>query len=192
MPASLKFSQVAPRHSFAPSATGRAVIVGAVLLAHACVIASLTGDELTVQSTKPEPIAMTVELSFDGTPEAPAPSLAVVSTRREIEMPELPPGAFPEEVFEAPRIDEAARLDIGPYSARAQLEPGTVAAVLLLLEIGADGSVLSAEVVRGLNGDAANEAAIEYARETHWIPGRVDGEPRAMQASLTVILGEMG
>jgi hypothetical protein len=50
--------------------------------------------------------------------------------------------------------------------------------------------VLSAEVVRSNCGDAANAAALDYSRATRWMPGTIAGEPRAMQASLTVILGE--
>jgi hypothetical protein len=37
-----------------------------------------------------------------------------------------------------------------------------------------------------------NAAAIDYAHATRWTPGTMGGEPRAMQASLTVILGERG
>jgi hypothetical protein len=50
--------------------------------------------------------------------------------------------------------------------------------------------VLSAQIVRSNADEAANAAAINYARATKWIPGSIDGEPRAMQASLTVIFGE--
>jgi len=58
------------------------------------------------------------------------------------------------------------------------------------VQIAADGSVISAEVVRSNGDDVTNAAAIDYARTTRWIPGVIDGEPKAMQASLTVILGE--
>jgi TonB family protein len=68
--------------------------------------------------------------------------------------------------------------------------PGFVATVILLLEISPDGSVMSAQVVRSNANDAANAAAIQYAHATRWMPGKIGGEPRAMQASLTVILGE--
>jgi hypothetical protein len=60
---------------------------------------------------------------------------------------------------------------------------------MLLLQIGADGAVISAGIVRN-GGEAANTAAIDYARETRWIPGTIDGKSRAMQGSLTVILGD--
>lgn len=89
-----------------------------------------------------------------------------------------------------PMIDPELRVDVAAYSARALLPSGSVAAVILLLEIGPDGSVMSAQVVRSNAGEIANEAAIDYAKATRWKPGTVDGVPMAMQASLTVILGE--
>ncbi len=92
--------------------------------------------------------------------------------------------------MESPRIDPSLALTTAPFVSRAQLLPGEVVTIMLLLQIGADGAVISAEIVRSNGGDAANVAAIDYARETRWIPGTVDGEPRAMQASLTVILGD--
>ena len=101
-----------------------------------------------------------------------------------------PIAAEPDVAIDAPRIDPTLAIDIAPYSARAELTPGLIATVLLLLEISPDGSVLSAQIVRSTAGDAANAAAIQYAHATHWMPGKVGGEPRAMQASLTVILGE--
>ena len=82
------------------------------------------------------------------------------------------------------------QLASAPFTARAQLDQGEVVTAILLLQVGADGKVISASVVRSNGDDTANEAAVEYARATRWIPGSIDGEPRAMQASLTVILGE--
>jgi TonB family protein len=110
----------------------------------------------------------------------------------ELDIPELPVSAQPEMSIDSPRIDPSFTVDIAPYSARAELTPGIVATILLMLEISPDGSVLSAEIVRSSAGEAANAAAIKYAQTTHWMPGKIDGEPRAMQASLTVILGERG
>jgi hypothetical protein len=110
----------------------------------------------------------------------------------ELDIPNLPISAQPELSIDSPRIDPSLSVDIAPYTVRAGLMPGFVATILLLLEIAPDGSVLSAEIVRSTAGDAANAAAIQYAHATHWMPGKVGGEPRAMQASLTVILGERG
>jgi TonB family protein len=110
----------------------------------------------------------------------------------QLEIPNLPISAEPDMTIDAPRIDPSLTVDIAPYSARADLMPGFVATVLLLLEVAPDGSVISAEIVRSNAGDAANAAAIQYAHATRWMPGKVGGEARAMQASLTVILGERG
>jgi TonB family protein len=63
--------------------------------------------------------------------------------------------------------------------------------VLILLGIAVDGTVEDAQIVRSTGDESANAAALDYARATRWIPGNVSGEPRAMKASLTVILGEI-
>jgi len=94
--------------------------------------------------------------------------------------------------IEAPKLDAGTSLDISAYASRAELAPGTVATVILLLEIAPDGSVIWAQVLRSTAGEAANSAAIDYARATRWTAGTIDGEPRAMQASLAVVLGERG
>jgi len=108
-----------------------------------------------------------------------------------INMPTLPVDLESSDTsLQPPILDPEMRLDVSAYSARALLPLGTVAAVILLLDIGEDGAVLSAKVVRSDAGEAAKGAAVDYALATRWIPGRVDGEPKAMQASLTVILGE--
>lgn len=107
-----------------------------------------------------------------------------------MEPPQLPADAFLEPQMELPRIDPDMQLVSAPFASRAQLEQGEVVTAILLLQVGADGKVISASVVRSNGDDFANEAAIDYARATRWIPGSIDGEPRAMQASLTVILGE--
>jgi TonB family protein len=124
--------------------------------------------------------------------EAPTSGVQFVPTAPTIQLdiPELPIMSEPEMAIDAPRIDATLAVDIRPYSARAELQSGIIATILLLLEISPEGSVLSAQIVRSNASDAANAAAIEYAHATHWMPGKIAGEPRAMQASLTVILGE--
>jgi TonB family protein len=94
--------------------------------------------------------------------------------------------------IQAPKLDTEPAVDIAAYSARAELAPGVVTTVIVLLEIGPDGAVTAAQVLRSTAGEAADAAALDYARATRWTPGRIDGEPRAMQASLAVILGERG
>jgi TonB family protein len=94
-------------------------------------------------------------------------------------------------MLEPPRIDPTARLDLSPFTSRAQLPRGQIATVLILLGIAVDGTVEDAQIVRSTGDESANAAALDYARATRWIPGNVSGEPRAMKASLTVILGEI-
>jgi len=128
--------------------------------------------------------SFTPSLMSAPTPFAPAIDLAPPTLPVETHA-ELP-------AIDAPKIDPAAAIDITAYTARAELSQGTVATVILLLEIAPDGSVMSAQVLRSNAGVAATAAALDYARATRWTPGMIDGEPRAMQASLTVILGERG
>jgi TonB family protein len=118
--------------------------------------------------------------------EQPASQLALVA-------PELPPQAMlVETAVDPPKVDPGFAPDMAFYSQRANLTHGTKASVMLLLDIAADGSVITAQLVRGSDDAAVNAVAIEYAKATRWIPGTVDGVPRTMQASLNVILGERG
>jgi TonB family protein len=173
---------------FAP----RIVIVLAVGLGHGGLAALFKLDPITVQRLQPDPGPITVELLASETLALVRDegTLAVTDMVFELEPPRLPDDAIAKPQIESPRIDGDAHVYIAPYTARAQLAHGEVATVILLLQIAADGSVISAELVRSNGKEAANAAAMEYARATRWIPGLVDGEPRAMQASLTVILGE--
>lgn len=109
------------------------------------------------------------------------------------ELPDMSVAALIDEpALEAPKIDPFSGPDVAAYSQRAQLTAGKTATVLLMVGIGVDGAVISARVVRSNGDEAANAAALDYARATHWIPGTIDGQPRMMEASLTVILGESG
>jgi TonB family protein len=109
-------------------------------------------------------------------------------------MPELPEpmtlATTDESTLELPQIDPQVAPNVGEYSEQAGLADGDTAVVTLTVDVGADGAVISAQVIKSNGGEVANEAAVAYARATRWIPGKVDGVPRAMQASLTVILGE--
>jgi TonB family protein len=121
-------------------------------------------------------------------PELPQAAPAV-----ELKLPALPTERENAELsMMPPTIDPDVRLDVASYTARANLPAGVVATVILLLDVGRDGTVTAAKVVRSSATEEANEAAVDYAKATRWMPGRIDGEPRAMQASLTVILGERG
>jgi hypothetical protein len=159
---------------------------------HIACIAWLAGRVVSARGPKVAAVPMVAEiitLVRSDTPWAGV-QLIPVDQPLQLDTPELPIAAAPDPAVDAPRIDPALAIDVAPYSARAELTPGIIATILLLLEISPEGSVLSAQIVRSNAGDAANAAAIQYAHATHWMPGKVGGEPRAMQASLTVILGE--
>ncbi len=163
-----------------------------VVGAHVAVISWLA--DRTIHDRRPQFVSepITAELIAVIRNEAPEAGIQLLPVEQaiQLEMPELPVAAEPETSIDEPRIDPILSADIAPYSARADLTPGLIATILLLLDISPDGSVTSAQVIRSNAGDAANAAAIQYAHATHWMPGKVGGEPRAMQASLTVILGE--
>lgn len=106
-------------------------------------------------------------------------------------VPELPANDLPTTAaLDPPKIDPSFAPDMARFTERANLPFGQSVTVLLLLDIAADGSVITARVARSSGNDDANSAAIEYAYTTRWIPGTVDGQPQVMKANLTVILGE--
>jgi TonB family protein len=143
------------------------------------------------------PDAVRVELSLIDTASAapPAPALKIVLETPAIQLPlpEMQPVMFEQEAglrgIEPPRVDPGSTLDLAVYSARASLPPGQIATVVILVDIAADGRVTRAMVVRSTGNASADAAALDYAREIGWIAGRIAGEPRPMQASLSVTLG---
>lgn len=173
-----------------PARIASACVVG---IAHVAIIGWLAGHisaarrmDIPVEPIVAEILAMPAEGPKTGDIFTPA------DRPIELELPDVTIVSEPEMAIDAPRIDPGLAVDIAPYTARAELMPGIIATILLLLEIAPDGSVISAEIVRSNAGDAANAAAVQYAQATRWMPGKIGGEPRAMQASLTVILGERG
>jgi TonB family protein len=179
------------RHGETLSKLRNALITLVVGLGHAALVSWLILDPVPVRRLLPEPKPLVMAfISPDDPLRSPSwPALAITDPLDEFEAPSFPLDAIELET-EAPRIDPELRLDISPYSERAGLSPGSVVTVILLLQIAADGTVISAKVIRSNGDDPAVSAAIEYARATRWIPGTVDGQPSAMQASLAVILGE--
>jgi TonB family protein len=121
------------------------------------------------------------------------PAVAVAALEIEIAMPDSLPIAIEDPAgirsLEPPRLDSTGLPELGAYSARAALPNGQIATVVVMVEVAADGNVISAEVVRSTGNELANEVAMAYARDAKWIPGSVQGVPRPMKASLTVILG---
>jgi Gram-negative bacterial TonB protein C-terminal len=186
---------MSPAHAAAKR--GRAwrslLVGGAIVAAHAAIALLLTQRTVHIR-VDPETVQPMIVRIIE--PQAVSllslnPDLAPAEPAMALKMPTLPAEfEATDPAMQPPTIDPEMRLDVSTYSARALLPSGAVVTVILLLEIGPDGSVMSAKLVRRAAEDAANEVALEYARNTHWLPGRVDGQPKTMQASLTVILGE--
>lgn len=174
-----------------PARLASACLVAGAHIACICWLA-----DRVIATRRPEIAAepMVAEIFAATRSETPREGVRIIALEQPVELavPELPVSSESEMTVDAPRIDPSFSVDIAYYSARANLSPGVIATILLLLEIAPDGSVVSAQIIRSSAGDAANAAAMQYAQATRWMPGKVDGEPRAMQASLTVILGERG
>jgi TonB family protein len=171
----------------------RMIVICGIAIGHVVLALLLMREPIALHKLRPEatPIMAEILMTDDGAKSAPVSELTTPELPVVLAPPSLPADTS-EPQRDMPRIDPEVRPDIASFSARAQLAPGTTATVMLTLEIAPDGSVMSAQVVRSNAGEAANEAAIDYARTTRWSPGMIDGEPHAMQASLTVILGENG
>jgi hypothetical protein len=170
-----------------------AIVASAIISAHGAIAMLMLWDSAHPRFD-PEPVAPMVANIIEPQPTSLLslnPDLAPAERVVILGMPVLPTDSestMPS--VQSPVIDPEIHLDVSAYSARAELTPGAVTTVILLLEVGPDGSVRTAKVMRGGPNEKALEAAVEYAMATRWIPGRIDGEPRAMQASLTVVLGE--
>ena len=165
-----------------------------VVSAHIAIISWLANHAIAARRLELAAQPMMAEILAVVPSETPTAGSQLIPVDQLVELaiPEPPLASQQEISIDAPRIDPDLSVDIAPYTTRAQLLPGVIATILLRLEIAPDGSVMSAEIVRSNGGDAANAAAIEYAHATRWTPGTIGGEPSAMQASLTVILGERG
>lgn len=163
-----------------------------IAAAHVAVVLLIFRNSVQIQASDEAVLPMVAEI-LESQPASFLslhPELSAAEVAVKLDMPELPAIETTELSLQPPMINPNMRLDVSSYNARAGLPSGVVATVILLLEIGPDGSVMSAEVTRSNAEPNANEAALDYAKATQWMPGRVDGEPRVMQASLTVILGE--
>lgn len=168
-----------------------AAVFLAIALGHAGFASMLRFDPIEVHGVEAGAGTMITEIFLPEVElEGAEPSFTEFAAQVAITAPQLAFDVTEGSRLEAPRIDPDAVLMTAPFAERAQLVPGEVVTVLLLLQIAGDGAVISAKIVRSNGSESANAAALDYARATRWIPGSIDGEPRPMQASLTVILGE--
>jgi len=171
----------------------RTAVASVIVIAHVAITALLLRDSKIrlEQEEEVEPMVMRIIEAEPASMMALNMELPPVERTVDIPMPLIPAEAQQlEPEMQPPRIDSEARMDMSGYNAQAMLSHGERAIVMLMLEIGEDGFVISAEVVRTEASERATAAALDYALATRWSPGKLDGEPSAMKASLTVILGE--
>jgi TonB family protein len=179
----------------------RPAIVAAVSLAHTLGLSALarlsTHERQALGSTQPTLTAYIIERP--AIPEPPlVPGTSLIGPQIELSLPDLALGdergmdagsaqgsASP---FVAPRIDPETRIDIAPYAVRAGLAPGRAAAVVLMVEVLADGSVGNIAVERSTGDAAIDAAAMDYVRAASWIPGNLQGQPTAMRIRFAVTL----
>ena len=89
-------------------------------------------------------------------------------------------------IWSAPRVDPSSTVDRAYYAQQAGLAAGQTEAVVLLVEVQADGSV-GEVIVDASDGTAAMaSAAIAYARALRWIPGSVQRRPCLMRIRYAV------
>jgi TonB family protein len=173
----------------------RAFLLALIAGAHVIVGMSWLRNPIGVRTMSVPAEPMFAEMFAAEPPLEPvrAQSEAVPNEPVDIPVPDLPTDALAladEPTIQAPQIDPLSAPNISAFAERADLHDGKKVTVMLMISVGVDGSVISAQIVRS-NGEAsANTAALDYARATRWIPGTIDGQPQAMEASLTVILGE--
>lgn len=174
-----------------------------VAAAHAGVVlwlihrgASLEPEWITLSTSQPEPV-VSPALVDAVLPRAvvPAPEILVklqpVSTMaiRDVTF-EDPDDNAASVVGSAstPRPVTSQSFDTQAFAQRAGLRPKGSAAVVLEVEIRADGTVGTVTVVQSDGHAAIDAAAIAYVRSLRWIPGTVDHQPAAMRIRFPVLL----
>jgi TonB family protein len=174
----------------------RALTGGAVILAHAVVLAVLINPPTTTQPRRQaqDMTATLIEVADQSatwdtvslpdiqlvTPTLDADSLKIVS----FEDPEEDSGVVGS--ASSPRLSRVQSVRPEFFARKAGVQrPQTVVLAVLVL---ADGRVGDVQVTRSSGSAAADAAAIEYARMLRWIPGTKDHRPQAMRISFPVIL----
>jgi TonB family protein len=100
-----------------------------------------------------------------------------------------PPEQRPVIPFTAPRVDPAAgTADTTSFAAQAGLEAGRSATALLAVDISETGAVVNVTVQKTSGSSRADAACAEYARALRWLPGSINGEPRAMRVRFSATL----
>jgi TonB family protein len=89
-----------------------------------------------------------------------------------------------ESPMSAPRLAPVQSVDVSDVARCAGVAADRPLIVILSVQVDTRGSAMAVDVARSSGVGAADQAAIEYARLLRWIPGVVNGAPRAMRVIL--------
>jgi TonB family protein len=91
-------------------------------------------------------------------------------------------------VSSAPRLTQTCTQVCDParFAASVGLVTGQTVTVVLVIEVLADGSTGSTDVLRSSGNSAVDAAAIEYAQSLHWVPGTRNHQALSMRIRFPV------
>jgi TonB family protein len=171
---------------------------GAVVLAHATVLAVLVGSTLTRSLSwkgDAEP-ATVVEVLEEprGLDTVPLPDIKLAMPSLETATLAVVNFADPEgesaivASASAPRLSRVQTVSSAVFAHNAGVVPGHPATVVLAILISEEGRVNDARVARSCGNAAVDAAAVDYALTLRWIPGTQNHQPQAMRITFPVIL----
>ena len=118
----------------------------------------------------------------------PVPITSVSTTIEQINDPDDEPAASTGAPASFPRLAAAQPVDIRDVARRAGIEPGRPLVVVLAVLVDTEGAVSAINIMRTCGVEAADQAAIEYARHLRWIPGTINHVPQSLRVILPVTL----
>ncbi|MBK6598190.1 MAG: energy transducer TonB [Proteobacteria bacterium] len=123
--------------------------------------------------------AVAIELSLpivDYPEDAPLVESAVGTVRRrQVLIP-----------FRAPRPDPSMPIDLATFAARTGLPKGQSAAVILAVDVLADGATGDVTIETSSGNVAIDQLAIDYARALRWLAGIIEDQNRTVRVRLPV------
>jgi|HubBroStandDraft_5_1064220.scaffolds.fasta_scaffold02101_2 TonB family protein len=171
---------------------------GAVVLAHATVVAVLVGSTFTrslswKEDAEPATVVEVLEESR-GLDTVPLPDIKLAMPS--LETATLAVVNFADSEDEsaivasasAPRLSRVQTVSSAVFAHHAGVVPGHPATVVLAILISEEGRVNDARVVRSCGNAAVDAAAVDYALTLRWIPGTQNHQPQAMRITFPVIL----
>jgi TonB family protein len=176
----------------------RALAGGAVILAHATVLAVLVSSTpARYRHWKAEGEPRTVIDILDesgGLDSLPLPDIKLAApklTTDALEVVNFDDSEDESTVVgsaSAPRLSRLQTVSPEVFARNAGVVPGHPATVVLVILISEDGRVNDVRVARSCGNAAVDAAAVDYALTLRWIPGTQDHQPRAMRITFPVIL----